>query len=248
MNKQQLLKLMPVALLAGSLVLAAGLLVLWRANDREAVIRKNLGERLPKLQPIDEVSSSPMAGLYEVRVNGSDIYYTDAQGNYLIHGDLVDTQRRHNLTEERVEKLTAIDFGALPLGDAITFVKGNGERKLAVFEDPNCGYCRRFEGDLQTIDNVTIHLFLYPILGPDSAEKSAHIWCAKDQGKSWLDWMLHDTPPVAAECDAAAVGRNVAFGHQYKITGTPTLVFANGVRVPGALAAAQVEKLLAESN
>jgi len=122
---------------------------------QEATIRKNIAERVPQLRQIDEVRKAPMPGLFEVRVNGSDIYYTDAQGNYLIQGQLIDTKQQRNLTEERVQKLTAIQFDALPLQDAITIVRGKGERKLAVFQDPNCGYCKRFERDLQKVDNVT---------------------------------------------------------------------------------------------
>jgi thiol:disulfide interchange protein DsbC len=211
---------------------------------QEATIRKNLTERLPQLQKIDEVSKSPMPGLYEVRVNGADIFYTDADGNFLIQGQLIDTQNKRNLTEERIDKLTAINFDSLPFKDAFTIVRGNGKRKLAVFEDPNCGYCKRFEKDLQKVNNVTVYMFLYPILGPDSTEKSKNIWCAKDKNKAWSDWMVRDVPPAAANCDSAAVTRNVELGRKFKITGTPTLVFADGSRVPGAIGADQVEKRL----
>ena len=215
---------------------------------QENTIRKNLGERLPNLPKIDEVSKSPMTGLFEIRVNGSDIFYTDAEGNFLIQGSLIDTKNRRNLTEERVEKLSAVDFDALPLKDAFTIVRGNGKRKVAVFEDPNCGYCKRFERDLQKVDNVTIHMFLYPILGADSVTKSQNIWCSKDKTKAFLDWMVKDATPAAAACDASALQRNVEFGKKYRITGTPTLIFADGNRVPGAIPAAQVEKFLAEAR
>ena len=216
------------------------------AAAQEATIRKNLAERLPQLQAIDEISKSPMAGLYEVRVNGSEIYYTDAEANFLLQGSLIDTKQRRNLTEERVDKLTAINFDALPLKDAFTIVRGNGKRRLAVFEDPNCGYCKRFERDLQKVNNVTIHMFLYPILSADSTEKSKNIWCAKDRVKAWQDWMVRDQTPPAASCDAAAIARNLELGRKFKITGTPTLVFADGSRVPGAIGAAEVEKRLGE--
>jgi thiol:disulfide interchange protein DsbC len=214
------------------------------ATAQEATIRKNLGERITQLQNIDEVTKSPMPGLYEIRVNGTEIFYTDATGNFLIQGNLIDTKQRRNLTEERVDKLTAISFDSLPLKDAFTIVRGNGKRKLAVFEDPNCGYCKRFEQDLQKVDNVTIHMFLYPILSADSADKSKNIWCAKDKTKAWQDWMVRDLSPAAASCDSAAIGRNVELGRKYKITGTPTLVFVDGSRVPGAISAAEVEKHL----
>lgn len=225
-------------------LLTCALLAASTAWSQEAAIRKNLTERIPQLQKIDEVSKTPIDGLYEIRVNGVDIYYTDAQANYLIQGNLIDTKQKRNLTEERVDKLTAINFDALPFKDAFTIVRGNGKRKLAVFEDPNCGYCKRFEKDLQKVNNVTIYMFLYPILSADSGEKSKAIWCAKDKAKAWQDWMVRDITPPAASCDSAAIGRNVELGHRFKVTGTPTLVFTDGTRVPGAVGADQVEKRL----
>ena len=231
----------------GLLAALAAASLVGAAQAQEATIRKNLAERIPQLAKIDEVNKTPMPGLFEVRV-GTDILYTDAQGNFLIQGALIDTKQKRNLTEERVDKLMAIDFASLPLKDAFTIVRGNGKRKLAVFQDPNCPYCKRFEHDLQKVDNVTISMFLYPILGPDSAEKSKRIWCAKDKAKTWLDWMVRDQAPAEASCDTAALARNVEFGRKYRITGTPTLIFADGSRVPGALNAEQVEKHLAEAK
>lgn len=215
---------------------------------QDAAVRKTLAERLPNLPKIDEITRSAMPGLLEVRINGFDIVYTDLEGNFLIQGNLIDTKARRNLTEERVEKLTAVDFDALPFKDAFTIVRGNGKRKVAVFEDPNCGYCKRFERDLQSVNNVTIHMFLYPILGADSTAKSQNIWCSKDKGKAFLDWMVKDSAPAAATCDVSALQRNVEFGRKFRITGTPTLIFADGSRVPGAIPAAQVEKFLSEAK
>lgn len=236
---QPLMKLIPTLLAAATLGLAL------TATAQEATIRKTLGERIPQLEKIDEVRTTPMAGLYEVRV-GTDVFYTDAKGQFLIQGELIDTKARRNLTEDRINKLTAVDFSALPLQDAFTTVRGTGKRKLVVFADPNCGYCKRFERDLQNVDNITVYTFLYPILSPDSAEKSRNIWCAKDRVNAWNDWMLRDKTPAAASCDTAALQRNLAFGKKYKITGTPTLVFANGVRVAGAASAQDIEKRLTE--
>lgn len=226
--------------------LAAALLAA-PVQAQEATIRKNLAERVPQFQKIDEIRKTEMPGLYEVRI-GTDILYSDAEGNFLINGQLIDTRGKRNLTEERMEKLLAIDFSALPLKDAFTIVRGNGKRKLAVFEDPNCGYCKRFERDLQKVDNVTVHMFLYPILGPDSVEKSKNIWCTKDKGKAWLDTMLREQAPATASCDASALDRNLEFGKKHKISGTPTLIFTDGTRVPGAVSAAQVEKMLAAAK
>jgi len=229
-------------------LLVASTSVAGSAWAQESVIRKNIGERIPQLKSIDEVRKAVVPGLYEVRVNGSEIYYTDAQANYLIQGSVIDTKQRRNLTEERIDKLTAVKFEALPLKDAFTIVRGNGQRKMAVFEDPNCGYCKRFERDLQKVDNVTVYMFLYPILGADSTEKSKAIWCAKDRAQAWQDWMVRDQPQpaAAAACDTSALTRNVELGRSYKITGTPTLVFMDGSRVPGAIDAKEVEKRLAD--
>jgi len=219
------------------------------ALAQEAAIRKNIAARLPQLKSIDEVRPAPMPGLFEVRINGTEIYYSDAQGNYLIEGNLIDTRNRRNLTDERIEKLTAVKFESLPFKDAFTIVRGNGERKIAVFEDPNCGYCKRFERDLQKVDNVTIYLFLYPILGADSTEKSKAIWCARDRVQAWQDWMLRDqaAPAAAAMCDTSALARNVEVGRKHKINGTPTLLFVNGARVPGAVDSKKIEQMLSDA-
>jgi thiol:disulfide interchange protein DsbC len=230
-----------VAVLALALGAAA-----W-AQDSGAVARKNLESRIPQLGKIDEIAKTPMPGLLEVRV-GSEIYYTDPEGNFLIHGQLIDAKAQKNLTEERVDKLMSIDFDSLPLKDAFTVVRGNGKRRMAVFQDPNCPYCKRFERDLQKVDNVTIYMFLYPILGNDSTEKAKAVWCMRDKAKVWQDWMVNNQAipgPGPANCDTGAITRNLEFGKKHKVTGTPTLFFANGTRVPGAVAAAEVEKMLA---
>ena len=230
-------------------VALAALLLGGSALAQEAVIRKNIALRIPELKSIDEVSKGPMPGLYEVRVNGNEIYYTDANADYLVMGSVYATKLRRNLTEERINQLSAVKFDTLPFKDAFTIVRGNGERKIAVFEDPNCGYCKRCERDLQTVSNVTIYMFLYPILGPDSLEKSKAIWCAKDRGQTWQDWMVREQslPGSLAACDTTVLQRNVEFGRNYKITGTPTLFFMNGMRVPGAIDAKQIEKHLADA-
>ena len=235
------MKLIPTLLAAATFALSLN------AFAQESAIRKTLAERIPQLEKIDEVRSTPMAGLYEVRV-GTDVFYTDTKGNFLIQGELIDTKARRNLTEDRINKLSAVDFSALPLKDAFVTVRGDGKRQMVVFADPNCGYCKRFERDLQKVNNVTVHTFLYPILSPDSAEKSRNIWCAKDRTTSWDDWMLRDKTPADASCDTAALQRNMAFGKKHKITGTPTVIFADGTRVPGAISAAEIEKRLSGSG
>jgi thiol:disulfide interchange protein DsbC len=230
---------------AACLLLAAG-----AACADEAAIRKNLAERLPSLPAIDEVSKTPIPGIFEVRV-GSDIIYTDEQGSYLIQGELIDTRTRTNLTEARIAKLTAIEFAKLPLKDAITFKQGTGARRMAVFVDPNCGYCKRFERDVAGLKDVTVYTFLYPILGVDSVNKSRDIWCAKDPGKAWRDWMFNGTlPPSASEgkCDSTVLARNTELGRKHRVRGTPAAVFEDGSRAPGAVPAAELEKQLSAAS
>ncbi|MDR0275437.1 MAG: DsbC family protein [Burkholderiaceae bacterium] len=217
------------------------------AGAQEAAIRKNLAERLERLDKIDEVRKAPMPGLYEVRV-GADIFYTDAQGDYLIHGSLIDTRAKKDLTQERVDKLTAIKFDDLDPKNAIAIVRGNGKRRMAIFEDPNCGYCKHLEQDLQAVDNVTVLVYLLPVLGADSLAKTRQIWCAPDRTKAWLDWMVHGTAPAGNPiCNTEAIDANLAFARKYRITGTPAIVFADGTRVPGAIKTAQIEQMLSKA-
>jgi len=214
----------------------------------EATIRKNLAERIPDIPKIDEVTKTAIPGIYELRI-GSDILYTDETGSYLIEGQVIDTKSRVNITEQRIAKLTAIDFKKLPLKDALVWKQGTGERKLVVFADPNCGFCKKFERDLLEVKNVTIYTFLYPILGADSSEKSRTIWCAKDSIKAWRDWMLKNTMAEnSPNCDASALQRNFAFGKRHRINGTPGLVFEDGSQRAGALNADAVEKMLAAAR
>ena len=215
---------------------------------QEAVIRKNIAERLPEFPKIDEVTKTPIPGVYELRL-GTDVVYTDEQGNHLIQGSLIDTRTRINLTDVRVNKLSAIDFASLPLKDALVWKQGTGARRIAVFADPNCGYCKKFEAELQNVKDVTVYTFLMPILGGDSPEKSKNIWCAKDSTRAWRDWMLDGTAPARsmAACDTP-MQRNVALGRKHKVNGTPALVFEDGTRIPGALSAEQIEKQLIASR
>ena len=217
------------------------------AAAQEAAIRKNLPERLPQLPKIDEVNRTPVPGLWEVRYGGTEILYSDDKGEYIfVNGSLVETRTRTDLTEARMEKLLAVSWDKLPLKDAMVLRQGSGARKLAVFEDPNCGYCRRFEKDLSSIKDLTIYIFLIPILGPDSVAKSRDIWCAKGNAKAWRAWMLERVAPPSAPggCDSTALDRNMEFARANRINGTPAVFFEDGTRKPGAMPAALVEQLL----
>lgn len=227
--------LFSVALLAASLPALAN----------EATIRKAIAERMPNAPKIDEVRASPMPGLWEIRI-GNEIRYTDPTGTYLVEGELIDLKARKNLTDERVAQLNRVDFSALPFKDALVWKSGNGKRRMAVFADPNCGYCKRFEKSLQELKDVTVYTFLIPILGGDSAEKSRAIWCAKDSTAVWLGWMLKgEQPPKApANCDDAAIERNLALSRRIHVNGTPAILFEDGNRIPGAVGAVELEKRL----
>ena len=226
--------------------LALALLAAGTAGADEAAIRKNLAERLPNFPKIDEVTKSPIPGLYEVRI-GTDIVYSDETGSHIVQGSIIDTRTRADLTQARIDKLTAIDFASLPLKDAILIKQGTGARKLVIFADPNCGYCKRIEKDLLTLKDVSIYTFLLPILGPDSNVKARDIWCSKDPGKTWRTWMVDGAaiPKSMGNCDTAALDRNVALGQRYKVNGTPAVVFEDGTRAPGAIPAAQIEARMA---
>lgn len=216
---------------------------------QEAVIRKNIAERIPDFPKIDEITKTPIPGLYELRV-GTDVMYTDEHGDHIIQGEMIETKTRNNLTQARIDKITAIDFASLPLKDAIVWKQGTGARKLVVFADPNCGYCKKFEREMQQVKDVTVYTFLYPILGGDSPDKSRNIWCAKDSASAWRNWMINGTavPRSMGPCDTSALDRNVALGKKFRVNGTPSIVFEDGKRVPGAMAPDQVEKQLVASR
>lgn len=230
-----------------SVILAAvGALAFSLAADaQEAAVRQALQKKYPSIT-VESVTRSPIPGLYEVFAGGQ-IIYADEKVNYLIvDGSLLDVDKKVNLTQERMNKLTAMKFTELPLDLSFRIVRGKGTRKVGYFADPNCGYCRQIEQDLNKLDDVTIHVFLYPILGANSREKSKAVWCSKDRAKAWLDMMLNSTPPAGSgDCDTSAIDKILAFGRQKGITGTPTLFFQNGERVPGAIPLERLEKLLA---
>jgi len=229
---------------------AFGLLATGAVHAQEAAIRKGLAEHIPNLPKIDEVLPTPVPGLYEVRYGGGEIVYTDAKGEYILQGSLIDAKSMTNLTEARLDKVNAIDFASLPTKDAVVIKQGTGARKMAVFVDPNCGYCKRFERDLANVKDVTVYAFLMPILGPDSTVKARDIWCSKENAKTWRSWMIDGvTPPKSmGTCDVAALQRNVEFGRRYRIQGTPAIFFEDGTRKPGAIPGEMVEKLLTTAS
>lgn len=211
----------------------------------EQAIRKAIEPRLGEGVKVDSVTKTPYGGLYELRI-GSDIFYTDAKGDYLFIGRVVDTKTMQDHTKARVDEISKIKFSDLPLDSAMKMVKGNGKRVIAVFEDPNCGYCKRFRQTLNEMDNVTVYTFMYNILSEDSVTKSRNIWCSSDRVKAWDDWMLNGKSAPAAPANCTAPHEKVfALGQKLRVTGTPTVFFADGTRIPGAVDASALESKLA---
>jgi thiol:disulfide interchange protein DsbC len=208
-------------------------------------IKTDLQKKFPNAQ-FDSVRKAGYGNLFEV-TGGGEIFYTDDKTTFLLVGTLVDTKTRENVTEARQRKLSAVPFESLPFDQAIKIVRGNGSRKIALFEDPNCGYCKRFEKELANVSDITIYVFLYPILSPDSTDKSASIWCAPDRQKAWLDYMVKDVSPTPAKCPTP-LDALLQFGQGKRITGTPTIFFEDGERVPGAMPMASFEKRLADAT
>ena len=195
----------------------------------------------------ESITKTPYSNLYEV-VAGGEIFYTDDRATFISLGPIVDLKTHENVTEARLRHVNAIKFDTLPFDSAIKIVRGNGSRKIALFEDPNCGYCKRFERDLQGVSDITVYVFLYPILAPDSVDKSKAIWCSPDPGKAWIDAMVRDKlPAIEGKCQAP-LAKNLAFGRDKRIHGTPTLIFENGERLPGAISMADLEKRFAEAK
>ncbi len=202
---------------------------------QEAAIKKTIEPRLGDGVKVDSVTKTPYGGLFEVRV-GSDIFYTDAKGDYLFIGRVVDTKTFQDYTKARVDEISKIKFSDLPFDSALKMVKGNGKRVIAVFEDPNCGYCKRFRQTLSEMDNITVYTFMYNILAEDSAIKSRNIWCSADRAKAWDEWMLKGKAADAAPTNCTSPNDKVlALGQKMKITGTPTIFFTDGTRIPGAI-------------
>lgn len=197
---------------------------------------------------IEEVRKTPVGGIYEVRI-GTDLIYVDEKGLHaFIDGNLIDMQANRNLTRERTDELLTINFKDLPLNYAIKQVSGNGKRIIAVFEDPNCGYCRNMRRDMLKLENTTIYTFTLPILAADSAIKAKKAMCAPDKGKAWNDLMLTGKIPDNPGTCSTPVDKVRDLGEKLGVTATPTVFFANGKRLRGYVPPAEFEKLLIENS
>ena len=218
----------------------------------EAQIRRVLEAKLGGVK-IEGVQPAPVPGLYEVRyrsAEGMQVVYTDANANHIIVGTIYEAQSSRNLTEERMRKLNAIKFESLPLDLAVKVQRGNGKRVMAMFSDPYCPACRQFERSLAQIDNVTIYIFMYPVIRPENTEHSRMVWCSPDRAKAWLELAAAPKPKVP---DAAAgcgdpVDKVLKLGRGLGVNSTPTIILANGERVTGGLSALDLRDLLDQNR
>jgi thiol:disulfide interchange protein DsbC len=231
------------------IVALAILLMATSASGNEAQIRKILEPKLGGAK-IEGVQPAPIAGLWEVwfrTERGMRLIYTDANANYLIDGNIHDVRRAmQDVTEERLRKLNAIKFESLPLDLAVKVQRGNGKRVLAMFSDPYCPACRQFERVLAQVDDITIHIFMYPVIRPENADHSRAVWCSADRAKAWLELAAQARPkvPAAGTSCANPVDKVVELGHKLGVNSTPTLILANGERVSGGLQPDDLKDLL----
>ena len=194
---------------------------------------------------IKGVATTPLPGIYEVNTGG-EIIYTDANARYLFQGHLLDLEKGSNLTEIRLAQLNRVNFSDFPLDQAIVSKRGTGKRQLVIFADPNCGYCKRLEKDLQSVRDLTVYTFLLPILSPDSTNKSRQIWCSTERNKVWQNWVLQNTQPSGEGKCNTPIENNLALAQKLGVKATPTLFFTDGSRIPGALPGEYIERKLNE--
>ena len=207
----------------------------------EQQVRSELQKKIGANTKIKSVSPSPIPGIYEVLV-GNDVFYADASSKYLIQGEIIEIATGKNITEQKQADLNRIKWSELNPSNALKAVRDNGSRQLAIFSDPNCGYCKRLEKSLQQLDNVIIYTYLIPILSPDSAQKSKQIWCSADPQKAYIDWMINGVAPSGKGDCSTPLNKNMSFAKTYGITGAPTIFFADGSRFQGAMQITDIEK------
>lgn len=215
------------------------------AKEIEA-LQKTLQERYPTMKIVD-IQPAPVEGLYEV-FTGTSIAYADKSGEYLLSGSLVQTSTKANLSRDRLNERNAIKFDTLPFDQAIKVVKGDGSRKLAIFTDPDCPYCKRLEEELKSVDNVTMYLFMFPLkIHPQAERRAKAIWCSADRAQAWEQWVLEKKEPEGT-CTNDPVADTLTLAQKLNVNSTPTLYFENGSRESGALPAATLETRLAAAK
>jgi thiol:disulfide interchange protein DsbC len=213
-----------------------------------SAIRATMKERYPEVQ-VEGIHKSPLPGLYELET-GAELIYANEDASMIFAGRIIDTKTRTDLTSERWDTLNAVDFNTLPFDLALKVVRGDGSRKLVVFADPMCPYCRMLEQEMQGINNVTIYTFLYPLeqIHPGSSKKALNIWCAKNPTDAWTKWMVKQTDPGTASCTTAPIDKLQTLGQKLHIDSTPTMFTVEGKRVRGAMKHNDIEQLLTATH
>jgi thiol:disulfide interchange protein DsbC len=217
----------------------------------EATVRKGAEAFLGGDMKIEGIARAGFLGLWEVRVatpEGTRLLYTNDEATHFFLGTVFEGKTQTDLTELRMRKLNTVRFADLPLNQAFKIVRGKGTRQFAYFSDPRCPYCKKFDQEIVKMDDVTVHVFMLPIISPESGPLARAVWCSPDRAKAWMDLMLKDIKPTANGTCANPIDRNLELGQKFRVTGTPTLIFVDGQRLSGWRPAAQLSKMLDQAQ
>lgn len=235
--------------IAIALCAALGVSIARATDGASSTLMQTLQKRFPTVR-INSVQPSPVPGLYQV-IAGDQVVYTDASGDHMIVGRMMDTKTRQDMSAQALDSFYTIDFKSLPFGEAIKIVKGNGEHKMALFADPDCPYCRQLEQSMQSVTNVTVYLFLFPLeqVHPHAMADATAIWCSPDRASAWTNWMVNRTPiPAGGSCANSPIARISALADSLHVHSTPTIFLENGKRIDGAIPASQLQGMIAQAS
>ncbi len=231
-----------------ALCAALGASIAHATDDATSTLMQTLQKRFPTIR-INSVQVSPVPGLYQV-IAGDQVVYTDASGDHMIVGRMMDTKTRQDMSAQALDAFYTIDFKSLPFGEAIKIVKGTGEHKVALFADPDCPFCRQLEQSMQSVTNVTVYLFLFPLeqVHPHAMADATAIWCSPDRASAWTNWMLNRTPiPAGGSCANDPIANIHTLADSLHVHSTPTIFLENGKRIDGAVPTTQLEGMIAQA-
>jgi thiol:disulfide interchange protein DsbC len=238
-----------VSSVAIALCAALGGSIAHASDDVSSTLLQTLRTRFPTIR-IMAVQPSPVPGLYQV-IAGDQVVYTDASGDHMIVGRMMDTKTRQDMSAQVLDSYYTIDFKSLPFGQAIKIVKGKGEHKIALFADPDCPYCKQLEQNMKSLNNVTVYLFLFPLeqVHPHATADATAIWCSPDRASAWTNWMLNGTQiPTGGSCANDPITNIHALADSLHVHATPTIFLENGKRIDGAVPTSQLEGMIAQAS